>query len=170
MDSKPEFRKISLKALEIVVFSAILGIAYNLFFPGGIPLVGSWSKQILESGVVVPPSYQKEIDAPAISVKEAMELFNSGKVKFIDARAEEDYKKGHIPKSINLYQEEFDVHYEKVRDKISPEDEVVTYCGGEDCELSLFLARLLAEKGYKKIKIFFGGWEQWKEAGLPVVK
>ena len=48
--------------------------------------------------------------------------------------------------------------------------EIVTYCGGADCELSLYLARQLVNEGYEHISIFFGGYTAWEEAKLPLEK
>ena len=45
---------------------------------------------------------------------------------------------------------------------------IVAYCGGFDCELSLFAARELKSLGYEKSYTFFGGWQKWVDAGLPI--
>jgi len=51
---------------------------------------------------------------------------------------------------------------------ISTSAPVVTYCGGADCELSLYLARQLSNEGYEDIYIFFGCQTAWEEAELPM--
>ena len=52
--------------------------------------------------------------------------------------------------------------------QISEAREIVTYCSGEDCHSSVDLAARLIEFGFENVKIFFGGWEEWNIAGLPV--
>ena len=151
----------------LILVAALVGIAYNLVSPKGIGLVGSWSQQILEGNIIVPPSYDKASDSPPISMADAMSLYNSPNTIFIDARPQEDYLKGHIKGAVNLYMEEYDTWAPKVLPKVPKDVTVVTYCGGDECELSLFLARNMTVDGYKNIKIFFGGWEEWTKAGLP---
>lgn len=154
-------------ALIIILVATVIGILYNLVSPKGIGLVGSWSQQILEGNIVVPPSYDKTSDSPPISLADAMSLYNSPHTIFIDARPKEDYLKGHIKGALNLYMEEYDTWAPKVLPNVPKEATIVTYCGAEECELSLFLARNMNVDGYKNLKIFFGGWEEWLKAGLP---
>ena len=154
-------------ALIIILAATVIGIVYNLVSSKGIGLVGSWSPQILEGNIVVPPSYDKTSDSPPISLVEAMSLYNSPNTIFIDARPKEDYLKGHIKGALNLYMEEYDTWAPKVLPNVPKEATIVTYCGADECELSLFLARNMTFDGYKNMKIFFGGWEEWVKAGLP---
>lgn len=154
-------------ALVLILIAAVIGILYNLVSPKGIALKGSWSRQILEGNIIVPPSYDKTSDSPPISLADAMSLYNSPHTIFIDARTKEDYLKGHIKGALNLYMEEYDTWAPKVLPNVPKEATIVTYCGADECELSLFLARNMTFDGYKNIKIFFGGWEEWVKAGLP---
>lgn len=110
---------------------------------------------------------QRAFDKPvAIKLARAYELFNSG-VKFIDARPKEEYSDGHIMNAVNIpfYQSE---EYEDVLGNISKEDILVTYCSGEDCDLSIMLGDELFEKGYTRVYIFYGGWNDWLDAGYPI--
>jgi rhodanese-related sulfurtransferase len=99
-----------------------------------------------------------------------MTYFQTHSTIFLDARLEPDYKAGHIPKALNLPFEEFEQYYPKVEPLLSRDKNIITYCDGTECEASLFLARLLRTKGFKNLKIFFGGWTEWNKAGLPVQK
>ncbi|MFO7525545.1 MAG: rhodanese-like domain-containing protein [Ignavibacteriaceae bacterium] len=110
---------------------------------------------------------QSSFDKPiAIKLARAYELFNSG-VKFIDARPVEEFAEGHIKDAVNIpfYQSE---QYEDVLNNISKEEILVTYCSGEDCDLSIMLGDELFEKGYTKVYIFYGGWNDWLDADYPV--
>src|SRR3972149_4973184 len=75
-----------------------------------------------------------------------------------------------ISKALNLPFEEFEKYYPKVERLLTKDKNIITYCDGTECEASLFLARLLRDKGFKNLKIFFGGWTEWNKAGLPVQK
>ena len=44
---------------------------------------------------------------------------------------------------------------------------IVIYCSGGDCLSSLGLAKLLVDLGIKEVRVFLGGWSEWKQAGLP---
>jgi rhodanese-related sulfurtransferase len=91
-------------------------------------------------------------------------------VIFVDARYPADYELGHIKGAVLLPFEQFDDYWSAVEERLPRDREIVTYCGGSDCELSLFLARLLRQKGYNRVSIFFGGAQKWQEQGMPMEK
>lgn len=106
-------------------------------------------------------------DAPlAINLEQAYKLYQMDFI-FIDARDRVDYNAGRIKKSYSLPYLEFD-KYKGALSKISKSQTIICYCGGADCELSKALANRLYFQGYHNIYVFFGGWEQWKNAGYPV--
>ncbi len=169
MSSRTNFTRVFIQAVIIVLFSIAIGVIYNSFSSQGISVKGSWSKKVLSDSLVVPFSYVKD-DPPAISLTQAMADFQSHNNIFVDARLEQDYKAGHIPRALSLPFEEFDKYYPQVEPLLPRDKNIVTYCDGTECEASLFLARLLRTKGFKNLKIFFGGWTEWNNAGLPVMK
>jgi rhodanese-related sulfurtransferase len=169
MSSNKSFVKIFFQTVLIVVFSLFIGVIYNIFSKGGISIKGSWSKKVFSDSLVVPYSYDKT-DPPAITLTQAMTYFQTHSTIFLDARLKEDYKAGHIPKALNLPLEEFEQYYPETEPLLSRRENIITYCDGTECEASLFLARILKEKGFKNLKIFFGGWTEWNKAGLPVEK
>lgn len=164
---KFNFFHITLKAVTLVVLGCLGGIIYNSLSPQGITLKGSWSRKITQDSLVVPYSYQ-ENDPPAVSLDYAMMKFQSQGTIFVDARYPEDYKLGHVKGAINFPYEEFEKHSSQVLPKLSFDKEIITYCDGTECETSLLLARELRDRGYKNVKIFFGGWSEWQKAELPV--
>jgi rhodanese-related sulfurtransferase len=164
-----DFIKLFLNGVGIIILASILALFYNSFSGRGISLIGSWSNRILSDSLIVPYSYQ-EGDPQAITLSEAMMEFQSSNTIFLDARSEFDYKQGHIKGALNLPFEEFDDFYPKVASKLPKDKTIIAYCDGTECELSLFLTRILREKGYQDLKIFFGGWAEWEEADLPIGK
>ncbi|MCJ7497761.1 MAG: rhodanese-like domain-containing protein [candidate division Zixibacteria bacterium] len=167
MSSNKSIFKFIFQAVLIVVFSLFIGVIYNIFSKGGISIKGSWSNKVFSDSLVVPYSYDKA-DPPAITLTQAMTYFQTHNTIFLDARLEGDYKAGHIPKALNLPFDEFDQYYPKVELLLTKDKNIITYCDGTECEASLFLARILKERGFKNLKIFFGGWTEWNKAGLPV--
>lgn len=169
MSFRKTFSGILFQAILIAVFSLIIGIIYNSASREGISVRGNWSRKVVSDSLIVPYSYVKD-DPPAISLTQAMADFQSHNTIFVDARLEEDYKAGHIPRALNLPFEEFEQYYPKIEPLLSRDKNIITYCDGTECEASLFLARLLKTKGFKNLKVFFGGWTEWSKAGLPVDK
>jgi len=169
MFSRPKLKNILFKFILIILIGSLIGILNNSFSPSGIALVGSWRQRIISDSIVVPGSYDTK-DPPAISLSEAERSFQTKKVLFVDARLWEDFNSGHIAKAINLPYEEFKDNFSKVEKSLSSASELIIYCDGTECESSLFLARLLKDKGFQNIKIFFGGWKEWVQAGLPIEK
>ncbi|HEX7401493.1 MAG TPA: rhodanese-like domain-containing protein [candidate division Zixibacteria bacterium] len=117
--------------------------------------------------IVVPYSYQKD-DPPAVSLDYAQMKFQSQRIIFLDARLLADFKAGHIKGAINFPYEEFEQYAPQIVPKLTADEEIIAYCDGGECESSLLLARDLRDLGYKNVKVFFGGWEEWKNAGLSV--
>jgi len=163
------FVKLILNGVVTVVFASILALSYNSFSGRGISLKGNWSGKTLSDSLIVPYSYQ-EGDPQAISISEAMMEFQAPHTIFLDARSDFDYKQGHIKGALNLPFEEFDGFYPEVASKLPKDKTIIAYCDGTECELSLFLTRILREEGYQDLKIFFGGWAEWVEADLPIGK
>jgi rhodanese-related sulfurtransferase len=158
-------------AVLIVIFASALGLAINAARiaadKGGLPLHTPWPDnrkiQVLET----PPSFDASMDT-LISLSDAYNMFLKSDVVFLDAREPEDYRAGHIKGAINFPFEEFDTYWPEVAPKLNKESEMVVYCGGLDCEASLFLARELKQRGYTKAYTFFGGSLKWQEEKLPM--
>ncbi len=96
-----------------------------------------------------------------IKKEEAKSLFDAGKSLFIDARGFKLYKKSTIMGSINVPVKK----YPAVKG-LMPSDKnavIVTFCNGFKCEKSDELAELLMNDGYTNVKVYKGGYPEWKE-------
>jgi len=102
----------------------------------------------------------------SINLKQAYTLYKKN-VLFIDAREPEDYKAAHIKNAINIPMDHFD-DYEYMLKKIDKDQQIVTYCAGSDCDLSIVLGNVMFDEGYKKLYVFFGGWNDWQKAKYPI--
>ncbi len=108
------------------------------------------------------------ISKPAfIKLNQALKLYNSGRALFVDARDKWDFAEGHIDRAINIPEYSFDKN-NPILKTIPKNKTLVTYCGGDDCEMSEKLAEYLFELGYKKVFVFFGGWREWQTANYPI--
>lgn len=143
----------------VVGLSAVLGLAVNA------PLVVRWLKGDFDGGFAAAKTYPGVIQ---IGLAEAESLFAEGKGLFVDARPSDEFRAGHIAGARNLpYATAEAAALEALASAIGPDRTLVVYCSGGDCQSSLGLARLLAGRGLKEVRVFPGGWAEWTAAGLP---
>lgn len=100
-----------------------------------------------------------------ISVADAKAAIDSGKVAVIlDCRTAKEFKKGHLPKAINIQRGLLEF---KVTKKIPNKSaSIICYCksGGRSCLSTC----TLGEMGYTNVKSVAGGWKAWVKAGYPI--
>jgi rhodanese-related sulfurtransferase len=168
MPTQSRLTSIFFRTLIIIIIGSALGLIYNTLSPGGITLRGNWSPKVTSDSLVVPYGYEEDVDPAAINLNYAMIKFQSKNTIFLDARYPEDFEVGHIKGAVNFSYEDFEEFAPQVLPKLPKDEEIIAYCDGTECETSLLLARELVELGYKDIKVFFGGWQEWQEAGLSV--
>jgi rhodanese-related sulfurtransferase len=84
----------------------------------------------------------------------------------IDALSPMSYAASHLPGAVNVQPETV---AERATRTIPAEDaEVVVYCSSESCDSSLLVARRLVELGYRNVRHYAGGKDDWAAAGLPL--
>ena len=145
------------ESLLILIGAALLGFAYSF---------------VMKKGFFAPPSTSVvEFSSPPvfISYDEAFTFFKNGNVLFVDARHEFDYKLGHIRGAINVPLTDFDLKKSALAD-VQKDKIIVTYCDGADCNSSIELGKKLAETGFTRVKMFFGGWNEWQQHDEPTEK
>ena len=151
------------EALVVLAAGAGLGLAYGALTDEGIfrPAAPPPASAPLEEQAGAAP------EAPMmVSVDEAEEIFRSGQGLFVDARSEFDYGLGHIKGAVNLPLKSASKGASLLPDV--PRDRmVVTYCDGANCNSSIDLAARLYASGFSDVRIFFGGWEEWRARALP---
>ena len=84
---------------------------------------------------------------------------------FVNALSAEHYQSSHLPGAINL-------PYEFVGESESllpnEDAEIVVYCMNVDCEASTEEARELEGMGYRNVRHYAGGKQDWIRVGLSV--
>jgi rhodanese-related sulfurtransferase len=94
---------------------------------------------------------------------ELHDMIEQGKnISIIDVRKEEDYRKGHIPGSINLSHEKWDSFEGLSRNRTN-----VVYCYSQQCHLAAGACKFFAEHGYPVMELE-GGFESWQKHSLPI--
>ncbi len=99
----------------------------------------------------------------AISREELLDRLAEGSVTVLDVRPEEEFDLGHVPGAINI-------PFEELKGRLSEipaAHEIVAYCRGPNCLLSVDALELLRGKGLAA-RHLENGFPAWKVAKLPV--
>jgi rhodanese-related sulfurtransferase len=105
----------------------------------------------------------------AILIEQAYKIYNSGIASFVDARIEFDFNQLHIKGAISIPWKKFD-EYKSRLDNIPKNRMIVVYCDGRGCDESIEVAEKIIALGYSNVKVFYGGWVEWKEKEYPTEK
>ena len=146
-----------------LTISFITSFVINLSRTDTLPIIADQIKKIEEIGQI-----NEKMSNPIIreiSIDIAKDLFDQNML-FVDARSEEYYIEGHIPKAV--CNDNLDLLITKMEQHISIDDGFIVYCSDDDCGSSEELAYLLKEQGFSNIYLFKGGWKQWVDNNLPI--
>ena len=105
--------------------------------------------------------------APEIGREELRQKVESGDgFVLVDALPPIAFAASRLPGAINIPPPSVDgIADLRIPDR---ETEVVVYCANPDCESSVEVAARLVELGYRNVKHYSGGKEDWRAAGLPL--
>lgn len=115
-----------------------------------------------------------EHDFQTITLEEVQKVFDDPQTKqglniFVDARDDEHFAEGHIPGAVQCFPYESQRCLKGVMAAAGGAEKVIVYCGGGDCEDSIFMCRELTEAGVptEAVFLFEGGWKEWSASGMP---
>lgn len=94
---------------------------------------------------------------------ELLERVKAGLVTVLDVRPAEEYAAGHLPGALNVPAEDLAGRLKK----LPKGREIIAYCRGPYCLMSVEAVALLRAKGFKARRLM-DGFPEWKAAGLPV--
>ena len=146
------------ECIGIFIFATAVAFLTNYFRSDGLPLLRP---------KLLPPSAEDN-KGNAISLQALKEKLEQSGIIILDARSPDEFAEGHIPGAKNLPYYEFSEKASVVLRDIPRDREIITYCEGLECSNAEDLAFLLKENGYAQVKVFEGGWEEWRENGMPV--
>jgi rhodanese-related sulfurtransferase len=142
----------------ILGLSLIAGLVFNL------SLIQRYQAGEFEHGFLSQEDFP---NITFISLVQAEDLFSTGAL-FLDSREREKFQQGRIFGALSIpFEGEHDPAVLDILD-VARERTLVIYCDGSECRSSVNLAAALHDRGYADIRIFFGGWEEWLTAGLPI--
>jgi rhodanese-related sulfurtransferase len=92
-----------------------------------------------------------------------------GKEKFllVDSRNSREYKEGHLPSAVHVYDKDMESQKDKFpADKAHP---IVFYCNGyPKCPRSANAATIARRWGYTKLSVYVEGFPEWEAKGYPI--
>jgi len=156
----------------IVLLSAGIGIALNRSFvarPRESLVAYTEVGEELNSLSGRESKVSTQISGHAL-LSEVNRIVASKSMELLDGRSEKDYEAGHIPGAYSLSVAAFDTLFAALADRFPQSTPFLIYCGSGQCGLSRQLAERLQQKGYLRLKIYLGGYNEWFLAGNPVEK
>ena len=161
------------KQITILLLTAtVLSLGVNLVSPNKVPYVGNYRELSSGDGPIIPPTAEAG-DPPFIAINVAEMEFSTQNTLFIDARDYEEFVCGTIPGSINipfdyLPEDNLGQYIDSALAGAAKDTPMIIFCSGEECDLSLHLARNLQFLGYTNVSIFFGGAREWENFDLEL--
>lgn len=102
---------------------------------------------------------------PEVQTAQAMAAQTSGESVFVDARPADRFGAGHITGAMNLdLFGPFAVQMAAFGKSVPVKKALVVYSDAADHGMAQDLARVLTEKGYKKVTVLAEGLEGWEKA------
>lgn len=122
----------------------------------------------IKSNILTQESRNSDITYTEISLDQAVDRFAEGTYLFIDTRSKFFYQMGHIKNAINFPIENLVVILNDFGYKYPKNTKIVIYCDGLTCTSSYSLAKLLCNRGYYNVEVFFNGWGAWINSSYPI--
>jgi rhodanese-related sulfurtransferase len=86
--------------------------------------------------------------------------------QLVEALPEETFREHHLPGAVNLPPSQA----KELAPQILPDKEadIVVYCANSTCTASEDAARELTSQGYRRVRRYVAGKQDWIDAGLPM--
>jgi len=144
------------------VWSASLKEAGLLLFVATVAACGWWLHGTDRLPLRADPAvYQLELEAPLLTIPEALAAYEEGDKLFVDTRQGAPET---IPGSLFIREATFDDDLLANFDFLFPEDELILFGDGNLTAASNVAGRL-RERGFAHVTILKGGLSAWQEAG-----
>ncbi|HWI40862.1 MAG TPA: rhodanese-like domain-containing protein [Verrucomicrobiae bacterium] len=144
-------KKILLDALLLLAVGSLCGAAWNHRF-----LRDAWNARNDREALPLP-----------LGLPQVQDLLRGARAVFVDARGEEEFRRGHLPGAVRLPPEAGEEERVALRRRIPTGLPVVVYCSGNGCTDSMKTASLLMRDGVAPVYVYEGGYPEWKAAQAP---
>lgn len=166
----PGIRTMVIEAGVIFAIGVVLGLSFNArvvldAFAGRLSTVAAPSS----SGEGVQSTVEFQAFPLPVMLEEVRELLAEGGLA-VDARAAEVYGEGHLPKAFAFPIGEYEQMLPEFLERVPKDTTLILYCSGFGCPDSFDLGERLLAEGYLDVRVYEGGFPEWRDAGLPVQK
>lgn len=120
-------------------------------------------RNIAEAQDVVAGYFQRRDDMEPVSRKELLQRLKEKSVTLLDVRPEDEFAAGHLPGAVNIPLAQLN----RKLASLPRNREIIAYCRGPYCVLSVEAVVALRQRGYK-VRRLEDGYPEWKAAGLAV--
>ena len=160
-------KRIVLEACVLIAFGALFGLTINNQL-----VLDAFAGRLVPQRPVENVKNQPQESAPLvlpmpILLDEVQQLMTEGGL-LVDARSTELFAAEHIEGAVSLPLVEIDDLLADFTRRIDKDRVIVTYCSGFGCPDSFDLGMRLIEAGYSDVRVFEGGYPEWRDAGLAV--
>ena len=143
------------RLLILLLVSAVCAVLANTFSPTRIPWVKDWSAHVENKAT--------SLGVPLVGLEDVRRITQEGLYIVFDARPQADYYEGHIPTAMSLPFMEVDTFFDEYQMLLTPEQPILVYCSGKECDESLLLAEYFREQGLTNVFLFAGGYSEWEQ-------
>lgn len=152
-----KIRSFIIEAAIISLAALVLSLIGNAVSPKGIALFPDLKaeRELMKHFVM-------------LSAEEMREAMNGNDVIVIDSRSKNHFDKSHIKSAINIPYKDADKYYDTVFAYIPKETKIIIYCSGENCSLSLRLAKKIKDWDFTNINILDGGFADWTKKKFEI--
>ena len=144
-----------------------LRVFYELAGPDVVDLIAALGlvaeTRLAEMAHLVRTYITARDDLEPIAAAELLRRSKLGLVTVLDVRPPKEFAAGHLPGAINVPVEDLGKRVKK----LPKGREVIAYCRGPYCLLSVDAVAMLRSKGYKARRLE-DSFPEWKASGLPV--
>ena len=144
----------------LLLISVLISFATQFVLPNRSAWRGNWNRFV--------ESKASEGGIDTATLADAKEIVDAQSHIILDARSPADYENGHLPGALSLPQEQKNDYLDQVIPLLTPEQPIMTYCSGQECDESFALSVFLKEHGYTNLVLFAGGMTDWQKAGYPI--
>ncbi|MBM4286256.1 MAG: rhodanese-like domain-containing protein [Deltaproteobacteria bacterium] len=102
-----------------------------------------------------------------VTLDQAHDFWQQGQTLFLDARELDEYQEQHVTGALHFPPKLLDQPGAAVLEGVPKERRILVYCGQENCDVALKVAKKLQDQGFTNVYAFLGGFRAWDEAGHP---
>lgn len=154
-------RRLLLEAAVITALALAVGLSLNYRM-----VMNAFSGKTVTQTIETTQVENISFPDPA-ELDEVRELISAGAL-LVDARHKEDYQQGRLAGALSLPLGEAEQGIRELRSQVPVDRVLITYCNGFGCPDSFDLGMLLLQAGYQDVRVFEGGYPEWRDAGLPL--